>query len=107
MGGGMFVEDLIAIPTFAKRILTMSGVKFLEELTGVRDADEPGTGPLSVMRVRRFSCATRVVAKDTHHHNVMPRRVCSILMMNSKSLTRIRGVTKNSCCVVKATVRES
>jgi hypothetical protein len=50
MGGGMFGEDLIAIPTFARRILTMSGAKFLAELTGVCDVDEPGTGPLSVMR---------------------------------------------------------
>jgi hypothetical protein len=46
----MFGEVHIAIPTFGKRILKMSGVKFLAELTGVCDADEPGTGPLSVMR---------------------------------------------------------
>ena len=106
MGGGMFGEDLIAIPTFAKRILTMSGAKFLAELTDVRDADEPGTGPLSVMRVRRFSCVTHVVVKGTSLRSVTQGHMCSIpKSLTLKSLARIRRATKKSC-VVEATIRQ-
>ena len=75
----MFGEDLIAIPTFAKRILTMSVGKFSEELTGVRDADEPGTGPLSVMHVPKFLSVIHAVVKGTYLRNVTQERLCSIL----------------------------
>jgi len=94
MVGKMSEVALIVTLICAERILMMNGEKSWEEQTDVKDVGGLAIGLLSAMRAHGFWSVIRAVVKGTHHHNVMRIHMCSIRMVNSKSLMRTRRASK-------------